>query len=178
MDRDTKLIRDILRRGSKTAADELIRTYYDEIYIYTFRQCSNKDEAFDLTQNIFIAALGSLPSFDSKKASFRTWLYRIATNKVIDLRRRFVPVTVPIEDSDISTEDSFITNIENQELLEIVEKYVSALDPAVQEIFRLRVYGEKTFPEISSLTGQPEAKIKAVYYRLTSRLRKEFGNDY
>ena len=104
MDRDTKLIRDILRRGSKTAADELIRTYYDEIYIYTFRQCSNKDEALDLTQNIFIAALGSLPSFDSKKASFRTWLYRIATNKVIDLRRRFVPVTVPIEDSDISTE--------------------------------------------------------------------------
>ena len=153
MDRDTKLIRDILRRGSKTAADELIRTYYDEIYIYTFRQCSNKDEALDLTQNIFIAALGSLPSFDSKKASFRTWLYRIATNKVIDLRRRFVPVTVPIEDNDISTEDSFITNIENQELLEIVEKYVSALDPAVQEIFRLRVYGEKTFPEIASLTG-------------------------
>ncbi len=178
MDRDAKLIRDILLRGSKTAADELIRTHYDEIYIYAFRQCSNKDEALDLTQNIFIAALGSLHSFDSKKASFRTWLYRIATNKVIDFRRRFVPVTVPIEDTDISTEDESITNVENRELLEMIEKYVSALDPAVQEIFRLRVYGDKTFPEIASLTGQPESKIKAIYYRLTSRLRKEFENDY
>ena len=130
MDRDAKLIRDILLRGSKTAADELIRTHYDEIYIYAFRQCSNKDEALDLTQNIFIAALGSLHSF------------------------------------------------ENRELSEMIEKYVSALDPAVQEIFRLRVYGDKTFPEIASLTGQPESKIKAIYYRLTSRLRKEFENDY
>ena len=37
MDRDYKLIQAILRRGSKAAAEELVRAYYDEIYAYVYR---------------------------------------------------------------------------------------------------------------------------------------------
>ena len=47
----------------------------------------------------------------------------------------------------------------------------------MQTIFRLRIYAEAPFPEIAAVTGQPESKIKAQYYRLLGRLRKEFGKD-
>lgn len=124
MEEEQKWIRDIQRRGSRRAADNLVRAYYDEIYRFAVRQVGNKEDAMDLTQTIFLAVLRSLSAFDGRKASFRTWLYRIAAHKAV---------------------------------------------------YRLRLYGERTFPEIAAALGQPEAAVKTRYYRLMARLRKEFG---
>ena len=75
LDRDQKLIRAIIHHGSRQAADQLIQTYYDEIYWFCFWQTGNKEDAMGLTQTIFLAVLRSLPSYDGSRASFRTWLY-------------------------------------------------------------------------------------------------------
>lgn len=177
MNRDQKWISEILRRGSREAADRLVRAYYDEIYIFIYKQLGNREDALDLTQDSFIAALRSLPSYDSKKAGFRTWLYRVVTYKVIDTRRRFQPVAVTFEENEMFSEEDFTANIMDQELLGQVEDYIRGLDSALQEIFRLRLYGDYSFPEIATATLQPESKIKAQYYRLIQRLRKEFNID-
>lgn len=63
LEREKKLIREIQRRMSRTAADELIRSYYDEIYRFVYRQVGSKDDAMDLTQSIFIAMLRALPGY-------------------------------------------------------------------------------------------------------------------
>jgi len=177
MEREDKWIRDIQRHGSRTAADQLIRAYYDEIYVFVYRQTGRKEDAMDLTQNIFLAVLRSLPSFDGRRASFRTWLYRIAANKVIDARRKPRRETVPLEEADLPAAGDFAAGVQDRALLEQIEDYVSALDPRVQAVFRLRLYGEKSFPEIAAALGQSEAAVKAQYYRLMGRLRKEFGED-
>lgn len=177
MKQDEKLIREIKLTGSRLAADQLIGSYYDEIYIFSYRQTGSKDDAMDLTQEIFLAVLRSITSYDRRKASFRTWLYRIATNKIIDARRRIVPDTVSIDDDDYVYEENYAERICDRLLLEQIEKYVSAFPPDVQSVFRLHLYGEKPFPEIAEILGQPEAAIKARYYRLMSRLRKEFGDN-
>ena len=88
MGEEQKWIRDIQRRGSRQAADKLVRAYYDEMYRFAYRQLGHKEDALDLTQNIFLAVLRALPTFDGRKASFRTWLYRIAAHKAIDCRRK------------------------------------------------------------------------------------------
>lgn len=168
-------IRAILRHSSKDAADQLVRVYYDDIYVFVCRQVHNREDALDLTQDIFIAALRSLPSYNAKKAGFRTWLYRIATNKVIDARRKVRPVTVDIDEGK-AVEHDFSDAVLDRELLTRIEEYVRALDPDIQKIFRLRLYGEYSFPDIAAGLAQPEAKIKAQYYRLMKRVREEFGN--
>ncbi len=170
---DEKLIKLILRRGSKEAADTLIRKYYDEIFRFAFKQMNNKDDALDLTQEIFMATLKSLYNFDSKKAGFRTWLYRIATNKTIDIRRTSKPITVPLDEFEIS-QDDFIEKVLQKDLLERIEKYVATFPSDIQIVFRLRIYGEFSFPEIAEQTGESEEKIKAQYYRLSKKLKKEF----
>lgn len=101
MEQEKKWIRDIQRGGSRQAAEQLVERYYDEIYVFVYRQTMQKEEAMDLTQSISLAVLRSLPSYDPKKAVFRTWLYRIAANKVIDARRRFRPVTTPLEEIEL-----------------------------------------------------------------------------
>lgn len=175
MDREEKLIRDIQRHGSRAAANELISAYYDEIYIFSYRQTGSKEDAMDLTQEVFIAVLRSIQHYDSRKAGFRTWLYRIASNKIIDARRKLRPEVVPLRDVEAPAEEDFAAAVGDQALLQQIEHYVSALDPMTQSVFRLRLYAEKPFPEIAAILGQPEPAIKARYYRLMSRLRKEFG---
>ena len=146
VEQEQKWIRAIQRHGSREAAEHLIGVYYDEIYRFVYRQTGSREDALDLTQSIFIAALRSLPGYRAVKASFRTWLYRIAANKVIDARRKSRPVSLPIEEMELP-------------------------------VFRLRIYGEKTFPEIAASLRESEAAVKSRYYRLIGRLRKEFGSD-
>ena len=167
-------IKAILHHSSKDAADQLVRAYYDDIFGFVCRQVNNRENALDLTQDIFIAALRSLPSYNAKKAGFRTWLYRIATNKVIDARRKVQPVTVDLDEDEVM-EGDFSDAVLDRELLQRIEEYVRGLDPDIQTLFRLRIYGEYSFPEIAAALSQPEAKIKAQYYRLMKRVREEFG---
>ena len=95
-DQEQKWIRAILRRGDRAAADALVRTYYDDLYGYIRRQTGRQEDALDLTQECFIAALQSLASYDRRRSAFRTWLFHIASHKIIDHRRRSRTVTVPL----------------------------------------------------------------------------------
>lgn len=174
MNQEQKLIRAVLRRGSKTAADTLIRQYYDEIYAYVYRQVGNRDDAFDLTQECFIAVLGSLHTFNPKLAGFRTWIYHIASHKIIDFRRKGKVDCIPLEEQKVVSEKDFTEDIRNKELLDKIEEFICKMPSQVQEVFRMRLYGEYSFPEIAAVSGEPEAKVKAQYYRLLEKIRKEF----
>ena len=48
----------------------------------------------------------------------------------------------------------------------------------VQQIYRLHVYGDYTFAEISKIVEIPEATVKTKYYRLMKDIRKEFADEY
>lgn len=174
MEQESKWIRDLRRGGSRQAAEQLVERYYDEIYVFVYRQTGQKEDAMDLTQSIFLAVLRVLPSYDPKKAAFRTWLYRIAANKVIDTRRRFRPSITPLEETELPVQEDFVSQIHDRELLERIEDYVSGQDPVVQSVFRLRLYGERSFGEIAAALGQSEAAVKSQYYRLLGRIREEF----
>ena len=70
--RENRLIWRIQKRGSRHSADELIRLYYREIYAYAYKQLGEKEQAMDITQEIFISILKSIMSFNSEKSNFRT----------------------------------------------------------------------------------------------------------
>ena len=78
------------------------------------------------------------------------------------------------EEVDIPAEEDFVGNIQNRVLLEQVERWVAGQDTEAQAVFRLHLYGEKTFPEIAAILDKPESAVKSQYYRLLGRLRKEF----
>lgn len=178
MEQETKWIQKIQHKRSRKAADRLVRAYYDEIYIYVYRQIGERENALDLTQEIFIAMLHSIDNFDRNKASFRTWLYRIATNKIIDYRRKYNPPTIDIDDLQLPDEFDFAKHSADREMLKAIEEYVAKMDFRVQQVFRLRLYQNCTFPEIARVLELPESTIKSQYHRLIQKLRKEFYHEY
>lgn len=181
---ERKLIRKIKLFGSSKDANTLVKLYYDEIYGFVAKQMNDKDAAYDLMQEIFISMLRSIGSYQEKLASFRTWLYRIAINKIIDCRRKNMPKLIPLEEVESGEEIcktdqvDYIECMAQKQLLFQIEHYVSGFRTDIQQIFRLHIYGEQTFGEIAALIGIPEASVKSKYYRLLKQIRKEFNNEY
>lgn len=178
MEQELKWIKRIQRWQSKKDADKLIQKYYDEIYVYVYRQTGNKDDSLDLTQEIFISVLRAIESYQPEKATFRTWLYRIATNKIIDERRRRHPDVLNIDDIELPEEMDYLKEWEYRQLLSKIDLYVSSQDTTVEQIFRMRLYQNLSFVKIGHTLQMPEATVKTKYHRLCQKIRKEFGNEY
>jgi len=176
---DQKLITKI-KKGDLSAADILVRKYYDEIHGYIRKQTYNVETALDLTQEIFISLLKTINGYDPKKgAAFRTWLYKIATNKTIDhFRSRATRITETLDLDSVEpvAEADFTKEIENEDFAQRVHDYVSSFPPDTQKIFRLHIFGQYTFAEIAQSMQQPEGSIKSKYYRLINKLRGEFND--
>jgi RNA polymerase sigma-70 factor (ECF subfamily) len=180
LDAEQRLIRKIQKTGDRAAADTLVRMYYDEIYRFIRKQTSAGEAALDLTQEIFISVLKTINRYDPKRgAGFRTWLYKIATDKTVDYFRSRAARSVetltldeiaPIDESD------FTARFENQDFVERVCAFVGNLPPDTQRIFRLHIFGEYTFAEIADHMSIPESSVKTRYYRLLGTLRKEFDS--
>ena len=178
MEQEQGWILRIQRRNSRKDAERLIQAYYDEIYVYAYRQTGNKEDALDLTQEIFLSVLRSIKSYRPEKAAFRTWLYRIATNKIIDERRRRRLNLVDIDDIDMPDEMDYLRQSEHRLLLKQIDLYASRQDGTVERIFRMRLYQGLSFREIWDALDMPEATVKTKYHRLCQNIRKEFGHAY
>ena len=218
--RERQLIAEIVETKSMEAADELIRVWYDEMYVYALRRLGNKEDAMDATQEIFIGMLEGLASYDRERAGFRTWLYGVASHKVTDYRRkRYRSGAMPGGDGASGNEagsdgargagasgcrkerlagweaadalnmlgGSGLAEpvaavdverlVENRFTLAQVDTFLRGQDPLTRQIFYLRIYEERNFDEIGMLTGEKEAKVKARFYRMLKKLKKEVARN-
>jgi len=72
--------------GDKGALEALVFRHQSWIYNIAFSMTGDSRDAEDATQEVLIKVITKLSSYDPEKASFRTWLYRIVVNHVINLR--------------------------------------------------------------------------------------------
>ena len=81
---------DLVRRardGDRNALENLVRRYQRWIYNVALRMVWSPEEARDVTQEVLIKVVTKLATFRGR-SSFRTWLYRITANHVLNMKRR------------------------------------------------------------------------------------------
>ena len=84
---DAELIAEI-RRGNAEALEDLVSRYESKVYNLAYKMLGNREDAEDVLQDTFLNVVRSLKGF-KQKASFSTWLYRVATNAALTrLRQR------------------------------------------------------------------------------------------
>ena len=183
MQSDNHLIRKIKKKQNKEAAGLLIERYYREIYAYTYRQVACKELAMDLTQEIFILVLKGIRAFDEKKGSFRTWIYRIASNKITDYYRSLTyrksqleePYGQEYEHTGVSPDIS--SQVLRQETIREVMAVIVRYDEPWIQIFQKHCFEEQTFAEIAEELKLSEGTVKTRYYKMLAQIRKEVADN-
>jgi DNA-directed RNA polymerase specialized sigma24 family protein len=74
------------KSGDRAALEELVRRHQAWIYNIDVRMLYHPQDAEDATQEILVKALTALSSYEGR-SSFRTWLYRIVVNHVLNAKR-------------------------------------------------------------------------------------------
>jgi RNA polymerase sigma factor (sigma-70 family) len=82
---DENLIREAVS-GDKVSLESLVRRHQDWIYNIALRMVFNPEEAKDVTQEVLIKIITKLSSFQGR-SSFRTWVYRIVVNHVLNMKK-------------------------------------------------------------------------------------------
>ncbi|OCA85779.1 RNA polymerase subunit sigma-70 [Bacillus sp. FJAT-27225] len=172
---ETSLINRIKNKANGQAANELVSLYYKEMYAFVYRQTLDKELSLDLTQEIFISMLQSIHGFNAEKASFRTWLYKLATYRVVDYYRsrayRYQTITVNSEDIDITDSEDFTISLEYKHEVERVTSLVNSLDSQSQQIFRLKLFADYSFKEIAASLSMAESTVKTKYYSTLKKVK-------
>jgi len=180
-DTDQYLIKQIVHDNDKNAAELLINKYYKFVYKEIYLKTSDRELAMDLTQETFIAMLRGLASFDDKKASFKTWLKKVASNKVIDYRRsrqnHEMLMTEVLEDYDSPGEEDIENSIINKAAKEKVMNELNLTDENTKKIFVMRAEEGYSFSDIAQEMNLSLSTTKNKYYATIKKLRKGLS-DY
>ena len=95
------------QQGEQAAFETLYRRYKDVLYRYFLKHCSNRHQSEELYQEVWIKLINSATRYQPK-AKFKTYLFTIAHNTLVDFYRKAKPLqTIEFEDAEV-TED--ITN--------------------------------------------------------------------
>ena len=157
-------------KGDTAQFAELYDAYVRAIYDFIYYKTHHKETAEDLTSETFFKALKNIGQFDQTR-SFKSWLYGIAHNAVIDHYRRARP-TADIDDVwDIPVEDNMVRDSETKRAFAEVQKHMGTLSPIQREILILRLWQELPYKEIAEITGKSEANSKMIYSRAIAQLR-------
>lgn len=153
---------------NRAAFEPLYERYVNAVYGYCLRRLGDVDVAADTTSDVFMRALNNIGRFHGE--SFRSWLFAIARNAVIDRYRTSRPVA---ELSDYVPADS-----PGPEATALQRETGSALHAALQhltdqqcEVVSLRLAG-LTGKEIASAMGTTHGAVKATQARAFVRLRE------
>jgi RNA polymerase sigma-70 factor (ECF subfamily) len=169
-----------LRRGDAAAFELLVRTHQDRVYDFCVRMLSDREEAFDLTQEIFISVHRNLEKFRAD-AKLTTWIYRIARNHCLNrlkhLKRRGRGVTDEYgELNELSITQSMggseapDENLLRKKSRELVHKAIEQLDEEQRALVVLRDVEGLSYEEIMEITELPEGTVKSRLHRAREKL--------
>lgn len=172
---EKKIIEKVLG-GDANAFEELVLRYEKTVYNLALRMVGDRDDAFDMTQEAFIKAYGSLSSFrgDSK---FSVWIYRITTNVCLDFlrsksRKQQVSLTVSDDDEDAQLDIPDPKADPEQQLIkkismQSVEEGLKTLPDKQRQILVMRELGGA---EIGKALSLEEGTVKSRIFRARKRL--------
>ena len=170
----------------ETAFNELVLTYERRVFSLVFRMLGRRDEAEDLSQEVFVQVFKAIDQFrgDSKLS---TWIYRIAVNlcknKTKYLARRHtgqqddidamadrVPFSAAkgVSVGDVGRPDELV---EGMQMEAVVKRAIAQLEPDFRQALILRDVEDMSYEEIAAVTGLPDGTVKSRIHRARGQLR-------
>jgi len=181
MTEDRQLVSRALK-GDRRAYEMIVRKYEQPLTSYLSRMTGERETALDFAQEIFLKAYCSLASY-RPAYKFSTWLFKIASNHMIDHWRKKKLPTVSI-DQPFEEEDgpmtpqipdpgpSVVRKFELAEIREKIERALESIPGTLRELFVLRHVNEFSYEEIADIKSLPVGTVKNRVFQAKEMLRK------
>ena len=157
------------------AFNGIVETYTERLYWHVRRFLCSHDDTDDLLQDIMIKIWTALPTFRGESKLY-TWIYRIATNEVLNhLRKQRFKALVSLDSATSILErkiddDAYFNGDEMQREL---HKAIQRLPEKQRVVFNLRYFEEMKYDEISEITGTSVGALKASYHHAYEKVKAD-----
>jgi len=174
---DSEIIGKVLS-GEQQAYALLVNRYQNYVFTLALRFTKNREDAEEVSQDIFIKAYRSLSDFRGT-AKFSTWLYTIVNNTCISFLRKKKLEIHSLDNEKVfevaDNQDSGMraNMIEQKSKIAMVNKAIGLLGPDDAEIITLFYKSEQTLEEISKILGLETNTAKVRLHRARTRLKEK-----
>ena len=165
------------RTGDKDALTKLYGVFQRKIYRYVFFKCGNHADAEDITNEVFLRMIQSIANFQWKGIAFSSWLFRIASNLVIDYyRNKARRNTESIEERDYIGEtnwEQISEFLDNRDLFKIIYEDTDHLSELQKEVVNLRFMGDLSLKETAEAMSKNVNSVKAIQHAAIKKLKEK-----
>ena len=152
---------------------ELYEANFERVYAFIVRRVQDRNDAEDLTAEVFQHALANLSRFEWRGVPFAAWLFRIAVNAMADRWKRVSRQRPdPISDDDLDQSDW-----QEIERRATVFQLVNSLPEDQRSVVIQRFVEEKSIRDIAKQFGRSEGAIKQLQFRAIETLRARVGGS-
>jgi len=177
-DDDNRLIREC-REGNTAAFGVLVSRYQDRLFNTVLRLVNNSEDARDVVQEAFLHAYQSLHSFKGDSLFF-TWLYRIAINTAISMKRKQKPMLRiqatgdeksaidPVDSSEMSRPEHAVEVADDERRIHAA---LSKLSTEHRAVLVMKDMDGAKYEEMAEALGVPVGTIRSRLHRARLELR-------
>lgn len=173
LEEERKLIKKAMV-GEAEAFGLLYDYYLPKIYRFVLIKVGHREEAEDLSHQVFLQAWQGIREYDDRGYPFSSWLYRIARNAIIDYYRKNKqlmslddPVSLELaEESNLN--DKIAASLDFERTIAALKQ----LKPIEQEVIIMRFIEELSITETAAAVNKTEGAVKLIQHRALQRLKK------
>ena len=180
MSEDKVLVKKTIE-GDDKSFEMIVKKYENPIINYIGQTIRNYNLALEFTQEVFLKAYKALHTFNPKY-TFKTWLFKIASNHIIDHWRKkkieYISIDHPIKENENFSPPQIESNemvapkqLELRELGIKIEKALDLLPPRLRELFVCRHMNDLSYQEIAEIKNLPVGTVKNRVFQAKELLR-------
>ena len=159
------------RKGDPEAFGDLYELYLDEVYRYVFYRINHEQDAEDLTEQVFLKAWASLPGYRGE-APFKSWIYRIAHNMVVDhYRARKAEPPLPEKALPVEGNNQPQDDVLAQETAQLLAEAISRQSTLHQDVLVLRFVNGLSTEETARILNRNAGAIRVLQHRALKSLK-------
>jgi len=165
-------------RSSDQAFSDLYDHYFPRIYGYVMKRTGHQHEAEDIVAQVFMKVFTKLHTYKKRDCSFSAWIYRIATNQVIDYyRKQGRRKDVELDEARKTPDDSQspLDDVVRSEEGEGVRVTMATLNERYQKILQLKFYSELSNTEIAEVLNVSANNVGVLVFRALKAFEKSYG---
>lgn len=154
----------------------MVDLYFKDIYRFAYSGCNKKEDAEDITQEVFEALFYCTKEFENEE-HVRRWLLRVAYNKCKSLWRSLWKTRVDFRADACGMEEAVPVGFEDERQEKLWEA-LGTLSSGYSQVVHLFYYQNMQIKEIAQVLGISETAVTTRLNRAREKLRKRMENGY